>query len=125
MGLLDKAKAQATAATEMAKDAVQKGQAKLDEVQAKKTADGLLARSGSCVLRHQDGAGHAEHGRRHREPGGGPPVPRVRARRPDLGARVGCGRTDGHRHRPADRHAGNGTWRIEPATAAPLTAQTI
>ena len=30
MGLLDKVKAQATAATEMAKDAAQKGQAKLE-----------------------------------------------------------------------------------------------
>ena len=39
MGLLDKVKAQATAATEMAKDAAAKGQAKLDEAQAKKAAD--------------------------------------------------------------------------------------
>ena len=38
MGLLDKVKAQATAATVMAKDAAQKGQAKLDEVQSKKVA---------------------------------------------------------------------------------------
>jgi hypothetical protein len=48
MGLLDKVKAQATAATVMAKDAAQKGQAKLDEVQSKKSADGILRDLGAA-----------------------------------------------------------------------------
>ncbi len=55
MGLLDKAKAQATAATVMAKDAVQKGQAKLDEVQAKRTADGLLRDLGAAFYATKTG----------------------------------------------------------------------
>ena len=42
MGLLDKVKATAATATEAAKDAAAKGQAKLDEAQAKKAADGML-----------------------------------------------------------------------------------
>ena len=48
MGLLDKVKAQATAATAVAKDAAQKGQAKLDEVQSKKGADGMLRDLGAA-----------------------------------------------------------------------------
>jgi hypothetical protein len=48
MGLLDKVKAQATAATEMAKDAAAKGQAKLDEAQAKKAADRMLRDLGAA-----------------------------------------------------------------------------
>jgi hypothetical protein len=55
MGLLDKVKAQATAATVMAKDAAQKGQAKLDEVQAKKTADGMLRDLGAAVFATRTG----------------------------------------------------------------------
>jgi hypothetical protein len=55
MGLLDKVKAQATAATVMAKDAAQKGQAKLDEVQAKKTADGLLRDLGAAFYATKTG----------------------------------------------------------------------
>ena len=42
MGLLDKVKQTAATATEAAKEAAAKGQAKYDEVQAKKAADGLL-----------------------------------------------------------------------------------
>jgi hypothetical protein len=42
MGLLDKVKVQAAQATAVAKDAAQKGQAKLDQVQAKRAADGML-----------------------------------------------------------------------------------
>jgi hypothetical protein len=42
MGLLDKVKATTQAATEAAKDAAAKGQAKFDEVQAKKGADVML-----------------------------------------------------------------------------------
>ena len=55
MGLLDKVKAQATAATEMAKDAAQKGQAKLDEVQSKKGADGMLRDLGAAFYATKTG----------------------------------------------------------------------
>jgi hypothetical protein len=55
MGLLDKVKAQATAATEMAKDAAQKGQAKLDEVQSKKSADGILRDLGAAFYATKTG----------------------------------------------------------------------
>ena len=56
MGLLDKVKAQATAATAvLAKDAAQKGQAKLDEVQAKKAADGLLRDLGAAFYATKTG----------------------------------------------------------------------
>jgi hypothetical protein len=55
MGLLDKVKAQATAATELAKDAAQKGQAKLDEVQAKKGADGMLRDLGAAYYATKTG----------------------------------------------------------------------
>src|ERR1700722_13383615 len=48
MGLLDKVKAQATAATEMAKDAAAKGQ-------AKKTADGMLRDLGAAYYATQTG----------------------------------------------------------------------
>jgi|SRR6516162_5767623 len=55
MGLLDKVKAQATAATEMAKDAAAKGQAKLDEAQAKKTAEGMLRDLGAAFYATKTG----------------------------------------------------------------------
>jgi hypothetical protein len=55
MGLLDKVKAQATAATVIAKDAAQKGQAKLDEVQAKRAADGLLRDLGAAFYATKTG----------------------------------------------------------------------
>ncbi len=55
MGLLEKVKAQAAAATVMAKDAAQKGQAKLDEVQAKKAADGMLRDLGAAVYATKTG----------------------------------------------------------------------
>jgi hypothetical protein len=55
MGLLDKVKAQATAATEMAKDAAQKGQAKLNEVQSGRSADGLLKDLGAAYYATQTG----------------------------------------------------------------------
>jgi len=55
MGLLDKVKAQATAATVLAKDAAQKGQAKLDKVQAKKVADGILRDLGAAVFATKTG----------------------------------------------------------------------
>ncbi len=55
MGLLDKVKAQATAATEMAKDAAAKGQAKMNDVQAKKAADGMLRDLGAAYYATQTG----------------------------------------------------------------------
>ncbi|MGP0028917.1 MAG: hypothetical protein ACLPVF_00240 [Acidimicrobiales bacterium] len=55
MGLLDKVKAQATAATEMAKDAAQKGQAKIETTQAKKTADGMLRDLGAAFYATKTG----------------------------------------------------------------------
>ena len=48
MGLLDKVKATAATATEAAKDAAAKGQAKLDDAQAKKAADGMLRDLGAA-----------------------------------------------------------------------------
>jgi hypothetical protein len=55
MGLLDKVKAQATAATEMAKDAAAKGQAKIDEAQAKKAAEGMLRDLGAAFYATKEG----------------------------------------------------------------------
>jgi hypothetical protein len=55
MGLLDKVKAQATAATEMAKDAAAKGQAKIDEAQAKKSAEGMLRDLGAAFYATKSG----------------------------------------------------------------------
>jgi hypothetical protein len=55
MGLLDKVKAQATAATEMAKDAAAKGQAKLDEAQAKRGAEAMLRDLGAAYYATKEG----------------------------------------------------------------------
>jgi hypothetical protein len=55
MGLLDKVKAQATAATEMAKDAAAKGQAKMNDAQAKKSADGMLRDLGAAFYATKTG----------------------------------------------------------------------
>jgi hypothetical protein len=55
MGLLDKVKAQATAATEVAKDAAAKGQAKINEAQAKKAADGMLRDLGAAFYATKTG----------------------------------------------------------------------
>jgi|SRR6516162_39752 len=57
MGLLDKVKAQATAATEMAKDAAAKGQAKIDEAQAKRAAEGMLRDLGATFYASREGRG--------------------------------------------------------------------
>lgn len=57
MGLLDKVKEQAATATAVAKDAAQKGQAKVEELQAKRVADGLLRDLGAAVYSQ-----HAGHG---------------------------------------------------------------
>jgi hypothetical protein len=55
MGLLDKVKATAATATEAAKDAAAKGQAKIDEAQAKKAADGLLRDLGAAFYATKTG----------------------------------------------------------------------
>jgi hypothetical protein len=55
MGLLDKVKDKATQATEMAKDAAAKGQAKLDDAQSKKAADGMLRDLGAAFYATQTG----------------------------------------------------------------------
>jgi hypothetical protein len=55
MGLLDKVKAQATAATEMAKDAAAKGQAKMTDAQAKKSADSMLRDLGAAFYATKTG----------------------------------------------------------------------
>ena len=55
MGLLDKVKATAATATEAAKDAAAKGQAKLDDAQAKKAADGLLRDLGAAFYATKTG----------------------------------------------------------------------
>jgi hypothetical protein len=46
MGLMDKVKEQASAAAAAAKEAAAKGQAKVDELQAKRAADGVLRQLG-------------------------------------------------------------------------------
>ena len=55
MGLMDKVKATAATATEAAKDAAAKGQAKLDEVQAKKGADTMLRDLGAAYFATKTG----------------------------------------------------------------------
>lgn len=59
MGLLDKVKEQAASATAMAKDAAQKGQAKLDVLQAKRAADALLRDLGAAIYAERSGRGDA------------------------------------------------------------------
>jgi len=59
MGLLDKVKAQATQAQAVAKEAAQKGQAKLDQVQAKRAADGMLHDLGVAYYAQTSGRGAA------------------------------------------------------------------
>jgi hypothetical protein len=55
MGLMDKVKQTAATATEAAKDAAAKGQAKIDEAQAKKSADGLLRDLGAAYYATKTG----------------------------------------------------------------------
>lgn len=59
MGFMDKVKEQAATATAVAKDAAQKGQAKLDEMQAKRAADGLLRDLGAVAYAEQTGRASA------------------------------------------------------------------
>jgi hypothetical protein len=60
VGLLDKVKEQAATATAVAKDAAQKGQAKVEELQAKRVADGLLRDLGAAVYSQHAGHGAAQ-----------------------------------------------------------------
>lgn len=60
MGLLDKAKAQAEKLATKAQEGVKTGQAKLEEVQAKRKADALLRDLGAAVFAEKTGNGTAE-----------------------------------------------------------------
>ena len=55
MGLLDRMKEGAAQATAVAKDAAQKGQAKLDALQAKRSADALLRDLGAAAFAERVG----------------------------------------------------------------------
>jgi len=55
MGLLDKVKESAATASAVAKDAAQKGQAKLDAIQAKRAADALLRDLGAAAYAEKVG----------------------------------------------------------------------
>jgi hypothetical protein len=55
MGLMDKVKATTAAATEAAKDAAAKGQAKYDELQAKRAADAMLRDLGAALYATRTG----------------------------------------------------------------------
>jgi hypothetical protein len=55
MGLLDKVKAQAAAATEQAKGLAEKGQAKFNEVQSLRGSDGILRDLGAAYYATQTG----------------------------------------------------------------------
>ena len=62
MGLLDKVKAQATQVAGRAQEAGRAGQAKLEEVQAKRRIDALLRELGEAVYAEQTGGGSAGSG---------------------------------------------------------------
>jgi hypothetical protein len=55
MGILDKVKEQAVKGTAVAKEAAQKGQAKIDELQAKRAADALLRDLGAAAYAQKTG----------------------------------------------------------------------
>ena len=55
MGFLDKVKVQAATATAAAKEAAQKGQAKLDDLQSKRAADALLRDLGAATYAKRTG----------------------------------------------------------------------
>jgi hypothetical protein len=59
MGFLDKVKEQASVATAAAKEVAQKGQAKVDSIQAKRAADALLRDLGLAAYLEQEGRGTA------------------------------------------------------------------
>ena len=60
MGFMDKVKEQAQVASTMAKEAAQKGQAKVDEVQAKVQAEGTMKELGRLVWLESAGRGTPE-----------------------------------------------------------------
>lgn len=53
MGFMDKVKEQASVAAAAAKDAAQKGQSKVEELQAKRAADGVLRELGLVVYKQR------------------------------------------------------------------------
>jgi hypothetical protein len=55
MGFLDKVKEQAAVATAAAKDAAQKGQAKIDDLQSKRAGDALLRDLGAATYAKSSG----------------------------------------------------------------------
>jgi hypothetical protein len=55
MGFLDRVKEQAAVATAAAKDAAQKGQAKLDDLQSKRAGDALLRDLGAAFYAQKTG----------------------------------------------------------------------
>ena len=55
MGFMDKVKEGASQAAAVAKDAAQKGQAKVGEVQAKRSADGVLRQLGLAAYLQTEG----------------------------------------------------------------------
>ena len=57
MGFMDKVKEQAAVVTAVAKDTAQKGQAKVEEVQAKRAADAVLRQLGLAVFLERTGRG--------------------------------------------------------------------
>lgn len=59
MGFLDKVKEQASVASAAAKEVAQKGQAKVDSIQAKRAADALLRDLGLAAYLEQEGRGTA------------------------------------------------------------------
>ncbi len=61
MGFLDKVKEGAAQASAAAKDAAQKGQAKLDSMQAKRQADGLLRDLGAAAYAEKTGRAGASN----------------------------------------------------------------
>ena len=60
MGFLDKVKEGAAQASSAAKDVAQKGQAKLDTIQAKRAADGLLRDLGAAAYAEKTGRAAAD-----------------------------------------------------------------
>ncbi len=57
MGFMDKMKEQAAVVTAVAKDTAQKGQSKVEEVQAKRAADEVLRQLGLVVFLEKAGRG--------------------------------------------------------------------
>ncbi len=123
MGLLDKVKDKATQATEMAKDAAAKGQAKLDEAQAKKAADGMLRDLGAAFYATKTGRATPTTDGRHRPAGGGPAAARVGARRRSRW-RPSPPRPPRRRPRPASRRIGSAVPSAAAAGGGPRLAAT-